>query len=938
MSTLHRYGGMRLIKTFFAAALVATAVTPLAAQEKSSGGLAGPVGVGPGMSMAGVPAAARAVPLVGEISIDGRIDDAAWLSAPVIGDFVQGEPTEGLPPTEPTEVRVLFDEGAIYVSARMYETDPSTIADQLVRRDEQGNFDHFSVSLDPNRDGLTGYEFQVAASGSQRDAFLFGDVQEDADWNAVWASSVRHDELGWTVEMRIPLSQIRYEARPGEQTWGINFERRRLESNERDYFSLQSRQVRGRVSQFGTIDGFQMAGGSRRLEILPFAVSQVNQAPAVPGDPLFTGTEFQPRIGADMSVGVGSAFSLDATVNPDFGQVEVDPEVINLTAFETFFPEKRPFFVQDARVFEFAGSSSGMGGRGGKSMFFSRRIGRQPQGGAPFSADFSNSPNQNTIIGAGKFTGRTGGGLSVGALGAVTAKETGDAYYTEGDSLTTFTAQPAALQGVVRLQQDFRDGGSKIGIIGTAIDRALPSDGSFDFLSNQAFSFGLDFDHQWGGDRGRDFRLWGFYAGSYVSGSRRAITSLQRSSLHYFQRPDASYLGVDTTATSLFGSDWRLQVERQSARHWTYGAWLGQQTPGFDINDLGFITSRERLDIGARVTYREIQPGSLFRDYSVSLYSFHNFRNSLIHDGFGDGNLARSYDEGTFWLHSRFTFLNNWDASIRTSYSPHTQSDTQTRGGPLMRSPGRVSFGADFNTDRRAFLSMRPSFSYTTGLLDNGYNVRAGLGFNIRPASSWEIEIGPNFSRTRNGAQYVTTSHAVDFAPTYGGRYIFGDLEQNSVSMDTRLNVAFTTDLSLQLYLQPLVSSGDYLSYRQLQAAESYDLLDFPEGQAVDTGSGVTCVGGTTCMKDDIRYFDFTGDGDPDHATSERDFNIRSLRGNAVFRWQYRPGSEIFLVWQHTRRDAQQYGNLDVGRDLDGLFAAPSENVFIVKISHYLNF
>ena len=322
------------------------ATLPVWGQEKASSGLgAGDNGAGSGLTGSGAPAIARAARRDGSISIDGRIDDEGWLTAPVITDFVQGEPTEGIAPTEPTEVRVLFDDHAIYVAARMYESDPSTIHDQLVRRDDRGAFDSFTFSLDPNQDGLTGYQFIVGASGAERDAFLFGDVQEDENWNAVWDSAVHRDGQGWTVEMKIPFSQIRYEARPGEQTWGANFKRRRLASNETDYFALQSRTVRGRVSQFGTIDGFQLTGGSRRIEIEPFAVSQVQSSPNEPGNPLFQKTDFSPRGGADVSLGVGSAFSLDMTFNPDFGQVEVDPEVINLTAFETFFPEKRPFFV-----------------------------------------------------------------------------------------------------------------------------------------------------------------------------------------------------------------------------------------------------------------------------------------------------------------------------------------------------------------------------------------------------------------------------------------------------------------------------------------------------------------------------------------------------------------------------------------------------------------
>ena len=921
------------------AALIALAIAPaLAAQQESGGSFAGTVGPAPGMSASGAPAVARAVRVNGSISIDGRIDEDAWRAAPVITGFVQGEPTEGAPPSELTEVRVLFDDGSIYVAARLHEADPSAIRDQLVRRDERGAFDHFAVSLDPNLDGLTGYQFQVAASGSQRDAFLFGDVQEDTDWNAVWDSGVRQDDTGWTVEMRIPLSQIRYEARAGEQTWGVNFERRRLESNEVSYFSLQSRTVRGRVSQFGTIDGFEMTSANPRIEVRPYVASQYNTAPSVADNPLFDGTEMQPRAGADVSVGVGSAFSFDATFNPDFGQVEVDPTVINLTAFETFFPEKRPFFVQDARIFEFAGSSGGRGGRGGKTMFFSRRIGREPQGFGPFSADFRDSPGSNTILGAGKFTGRTGGGLSVGALAALTVEEEGAAYYIDGDSLTTFVAQPGAAQGVVRLQQDFRGGGSKIGVIGTGISRRLPEDGSFDFLPGEAFSFGVDFDHQWGGTRARDFRLWGFYAGSLIRGSETALTRLQRSSLHYHQRPDADYLSVDSLATSMYGADWRIQLERQSARHWTWGLWAGQQTPDFNINDLGFITSGERLDLGARVSYRQIQPGRLFRSYNINFFTFHNFRHSLLHDGLSSESIARAYETGSFWLSGDFTFLNNWRASLRTSFSPQAQSDTQTRGGPLMMTPRRWNVGGNFNTDRRAALSLSPSFSYTRSALDGGFDVRAGLGFTVRPSSSWELSLGPSFNRQRNAAQYVTRSSAVAFEPTFGSRYIFGNLVRNSLSMDTRLNVAFSTAVSLQLFVQPLISTGAYRSYRQLQAAESFDLLDFTEGTAVADENGIICEGGTTCVNGSLRYFDFTGDGEPDHLTSDRDFNILSLRGNAVFRWEYRPGSEIFLVWQHSRRDTREFGDLDLGRDLGGLFSAPSENVFIFKLSHYLSF
>ncbi len=882
------------------------------------------------------PAAVDAVRREGALSIDGRLDDQAWQPAPIITDFVQGVPLEGAEPSEPTEVRVVFDDAAIYVAARMYESDPNVIRARLTRRDERGSFDSFKLSLDPNRDGLTGYEFEVSAAGAETDRYLFGDTQEDVNWDAIWDSAVQVDDRGWTVEMRIPLSQIRYEARPGMQTWGINFERRRLETNETDYFALQSRTARGRVSQFGTIDGLQLPRSSRRFEVRPFAVSQYHTAPAAAGNPLFDGTEMEPRGGLDMSMGIGSAFSLDATVYPDFGQVEVDPEVINLTAFETFFPEKRPFFVRDAQIFTFAGSRGGRMG-GGKALFFSRRIGREPRGSGPWDADFHAEPHLTSILGAAKLTGRTRSGLSVGALAAVTGREMGQAYFAQADSLGRFVAEPQAEHAVVRLQQDFRGGASKVGVIGTGLKRELPGDGSFDFLPSEAFSFGLDFEHQWGGRRGRDYRLWGFYSGSLVQGSNEALIRLQRNPTHYYQRPDATYLAVDSTATSMFGSDWRVQLEKEG-EHWTWGTWVGQQTPGFEVNDFGFLTTGERLDVGGRIGYREIRPGNLFRNYNISLFTYHNFRHSLLEKVRGPDHFRRSYDTGAAWMSGRFTFLNNWAFNLNFSYSPESQSDTQTRGGPLMTEPAEFNVRVDANTDRSRSFHVSPRFSYRVAAQGRGHDFNTGLNISYRPLPNWRFSLGPNYTNRRDAAQYVTRSTVMDYEPTYGTRYLFGDLQRTGFSMETRLNVSFTPDLSLQLYAQPLLSAGDYLGYRQLEAPGSFDFLEYAEGRAYRFNGDVTgCTGGTTCAFNGSRYFDFDGDGTLDYSTRDRDFNIRSLRGNAVFRWEYRPGSELFLVWQHARRESVLLGNFDLNRDLEGLWLAPAENVFIVKVSHYLS-
>jgi hypothetical protein len=878
---------------------------------------------------------ARIIPaerLEGSIEVDGRIDEPAWAGARVIDDFVQGEPVEGANPFQPTEVRILFDDDAIYVAARMTEPDPDSIAAQLVRRDEMGTFDYFTLSLDPNRDGLTGYEFRVSAANVQADAYLYDDTRDDRNWNAVWSSGVTRDESGWSMEMRIPLSQIRYDSSDEPQEWGINFTRRRIASNSVSYYTLESRNVRGKVSQFGRLDGVVVQKPPRRLEFLPYVASEMRTAPAVPGNPLFDGSEFTPRVGLDFSAGLGSAFSLDGTINPDFGQVEVDPEVINLTAFETFFEEKRPFFVRDAQIFNFSLS----GHR--NQLFFSRRIGREPRGGDLGDATFTDVPGQTNILGAAKLTGRTTGGLSVGVLGAATKGQTGRAYFDEDGRIEDFLVEPGAQHGVVRLQQDFGGGTSRIGGILTAQRRSLPEDGSFDFLTSNAYSAGLDFQHQWGGTSRRDWRVHGFFTGGYAKGPEEALLRIQQSSNHYFQRPDADYLEVDSTATSISGVNWRVQFERQNAEHWTWSVWTGQVTPGFEINDLGFSTSGERLDAGARIGYRDITPSSWYRQLNMRLFTFHNWRHSLLNDFFSAENWSHSHRAGMISLSGDLEFLNNWELELRSSYDFTLLSDTKTRGGPLMTQPGSIDVDLEVTTDRRKALSLGPSLMYRHRFLGNGEAWSAGLEVTWRPAPSWEFELQPTFGRDQNGSQYVTSTDTEPFEPTYGRRYLFGDLNRYTASMETRLNVAFTPNVSLQLFLQPLISSGDYRSYRQLERSESFDLHQFTPGTASQTNEGVRCEGGDICLLDGDQHVDFTGDGLADYSFSDRDFNIRSLRGSAVLRWEYRPGSVLFLVWQHARRESFDTGEFDFGGSVGGLFSGPSENAIMVKASYYLPF
>jgi hypothetical protein len=868
----------------------------------------------------------RAIERSGSVEIDGRLDEEAWSLAPAATGFVQREPLEGSPAEEDTEVRILFDETAVYVAARMHDSEAQAIADQLVRRDGWGQYDYFEVAFDPNQDRRTGYLFRVSAANVQRDVYLFEDNEQDDAWDAVWTSAVTRDSLGWTAELRIPLSQMRYEASEDVQSWGVNFVRRRVRTSEETHFALISRLQQGMVSQFANLDGVLIPRASRLIEFRPYALSSAHTAPSVPEDPFFDGSEFNSQFGLDFRYGLGAQFTLDATINPDFGQVEADPAVINLTAFETRFEERRPFFVEDAQIFDFSLSA-------GQDLYYSRRIGRPPHGDPPSGAQFADVPDAATIQAAVKVTGRTTGGLSAGGLVALTKEETGLATFDNTGPAESFRVEPQTGYGVFRLQQDFNDGTSTIGGIATVLGRNLPSDGSFNFLPSTAISAAIDFEHQWSN---RAWALFGYVSTSHVRGDSTAMLEIQQSSNHFFQRPDALRLGVDSSATSLSGVDWRLTLARRRGEHWTGSIWLAETTSGFEINDLGFSRRQEALDGGARLRYQEIRPGSVLRSYSATFWTHQNFSHDALEDVWSFNSWQRAHVSGSFSLRGEVEFLNYWELEGGVSLRPQMMDRTATRGGPLMLAPRSQSVNLSLQTDRRKRFNFGPEVDYRWSQLNAGSELELGLEFELRPSSRVELEIEPQFSRSRTAAQYVATTDAVPYQPTYGSRYLFADLKRREVSLEMRLDAVFSPTMSLQLFAQPLLSSGDYLSYKQLLEPETFDFDVFEEGSHELVGQDNFCRNGRSCLdSDNRRYLDLDGDELADYDFDDEDFNVRSLIGNIVFRWEYRPGSTVFLVWQRRQAHEASIGNFDFGRDFSALVKAPAENVFMVKLNYW---
>jgi len=859
------------------------------------------------------------------IDVDGRLAESAWAHAEPFGQFVQGEPVEGIPATNPTEVRVLFDQDAIYIAARMHDQNPDRIARQLTRRDEMGQYDYFDVSLSPAQDRRTGYRFRVSAGAVQGDAYLYDDVREDGSWDAVWQSAVAIDDLGWTVELRIPLSQVRFVPSERRQTWGVNFSRRRLAGNERSYFALESRTGGGRVSVFGRLDGLLLPSRPIPVELRPYVMARGRIAAAEEGDPFFSGREARGTGGIDLRAGVGGSFGLNLTLNPDFGQVEVDPAVINLSAFETFFPERRPFFVEDNQLLGFGLSGNQNG------LFYSRRIGREPQVRSYSEASFVDTPTETTILGAAKIAGRTGSGFSIGALAAVTAQERGRAEVADS-GIRDFVAEPRSYANVVSWQQELGGGTSQVNGTVTSLVRDLPGDGSLDHLIRGAWSAGIGFDHTWGR---RTWGISGWLATSLVRGDSTALLRVQRSPNHYYQRPDDPAGRLDSAARSMSGAEWRMQFEKRGGRHWTWGLWTGSRTAGFEVNDLGWSQGSARLDIGGRLQYREIMPGTWYQSYRITANTFHNFRHDALDRPFDLGFWRDAHKAGNLSLETDLTLRSYWSLGLDLRFRPTVRSDGLTRGGPLMIDPGALSTKLEVTSDRRMGLSGRAEIEAGGGRA--GSTVSTGIGLEWRPSSRVELELGPRLSWQTDRRQYVTAIDDSGYQDTFGRRYFFGDLKRQTFSLETRLNLIFTRTLSLQLFAQPLVSTGDYVGYKQLASPATFEFLTFAPGAPEPDGDGVRCIGGQSCTLDGQHYVDLTGDGVPEISFEDKDFRIRSLRGNAVLRWEYRPGSVLFLVWQQRRsyRDAEA-ARFEPFADLGALFGDPAEHIFSVKLSYWL--
>ncbi len=843
----------------------------------------------------------QAVRLAAPVTIDGLLDEAVWRDSPPFTELVQSEPVEGARPTERTEVRIAYDDDALYVGARMWDEHPDSILARLTRRDVSVDADRLNFYLDPFHDRRSGYYFMLNAAGVQFDGTLMNDSWDDLNWDGVWSGAAHVDDQGWTCEMRIPFSQFRFN-RNDHQVWGVNFKRVIARRNESDYVVYMPRDGGGFVSRFPDLVGLDGIRPGRAVELLPYVTTKGQYLRHDAGDPFRSDPEYEPDGGVDVRTSLGSRLTLNATVNPDFGQVEVDPAVVNLSDVESYFDEKRPFFVEGAQNFRFGneGANDYWGFNWPEPTFFySRRIGRAPQ--VVGDADFVDTPVGTRILGAAKLTGKLTPTTNFGMLHALTGRET--AHYQDGLTRWDAEAEPLTYYGATHALKEFKDRRLGLGFMTTAVERDFSHNGLGDDLNRSSLMSGVD---GWAFlDRAKKYVVSGYTAVSRVDGSQARIRDLQESSRHYLQRPDRRHFRLDPNATSLTGMVSRYWINKQNGSVLLNCA-AGYLDPHFDVNDMGFMSRSGLINTHFGTGYQWTKTNHVRKYTNVMATLFSSWNTD------GDRTVTG------LWGSTRTTWINNWETQINLDHIFEGLDDRRTRGGPMMKMPAGEEYYGRFQTNFKNAMGYEVETNANSDAAGSYYwNVYPYVEW--KPASNIMLSMGPGYERTHERAQYV--DGGVDdpaVTSTYGHRYLFGTLDQRTLLANIRLNCAFSPRLTLQLFAQPLVSSGRYGDFKELAAPRTFDFVHYGASAVRSDGTvDVTPLVGAPFSFDDP------------------DFDFKSLRGNAVLRWEYLPGSTLFLVWTQERTDDQLLSDFRIRRSFDRLLDSKASNIFLVKATRY---
>lgn len=827
--------------------------------------------------------------------IDGLINEPAWDVVEWDGDFTQWEPANGAPPSQETQFKIIYNDDYLFVAIRAFDSVPDEIVQRMSRRDGfEGDF--VEINIDSHHDFLTAYSFSATVAGVKGDERITKDgfVWDDT-WNPIWYLKTSVDELGWVAEMKIPMTQLRF-SDDSIQVWGLEVKRMLYREDERSLWQHVDNTEKGYVSRFGELHGLENLNPKRQFDITPYVVGSYEHYKKEEDSPFYPGSELDARIGVDAKIGLSNNITMDLTINPDFGQVEADPSEVNLSAFESYFEEQRPFFIEGRNIYEFP-LELGDGDESNNGLFYSRRVGRSPQYYPDY--DYVRMPENTKILGAAKISGKTKKGLSIGVMESVTNTEKAQVM-NEGGVEEKIIVEPMTNYFVGRLEQEMNEGNTKVGGIFTSTNRIIKND-HLQELPTNAYSGGINIDHSW---NDRKYNINFKLMGSSVNGDSASMMNLQTSSRRYYQRPDSKTIKLDSNRSSLSGYGGFLSFGKFTSSGWNYLGWVSWLSPGLELNDIGFMRSTDQIGQVFWLGYTSPQPVGIFRRYSFGLAQW----NAWNFDG------THLYLGANLHINTRFT--NYWSFGLGSNFSGTSHSVSLLRGGPIFIVPYGANYWSHLGTDERKKIALDVFVSQFFG--QDGYTRRNNIGIDItyRPSDRLKLSIEPFYSTNNNQIQYVSTE-------SYQGNdeYFLAEIDQHTFVMEFRVDYSFTPDLSLQFYGQPFVSSGMYSNYKRVINSTASLYTDRFE----------------IVYPDEENELDLNGDGLADVSLSDPDFKVVYFQSNMVLRWEYMPGSTVFVVWSQARDDsnfATEELPFNFNDDVNHMFSIFPHDIFLIKISY----
>ena len=840
--------------------------------------------------------------------IDGNITDETWNTVPWDTDFTQLSPTEGNKPTQKTKIKIIYDEKNLYLAVRCYDSEPDKIVKRLSRRD--GNVgDWIEINLDSYHDLRTAFAFTVTAAGVKGEEFAsLNGKSWDKSYNPIWFVKTKIDEEGWTAEFKIPFTQIRFTDKE-EQIWGMQIQRMDFRLNERTLWQRMPRTVAGWISNMGELHGIKNIKPQKQIEIQPYAVGQTETFEKEIGNPFATGKRSSANFGLDGKIGITNNLTLDFTVNPDFGQVEADPSAIVLDGFQIFQQEQRPFFVENKNIFDYQVTEAQAGGPFTRdNVFYSRRIGRSPQGGTTAgTGEFVKRPGNTSIIGAAKFSGKTRSGLSIGILEAITQEE-----FAEIDNNGTRrdeVIEPLTNYFLTRLQKEYNNSNTLIGGIFTAANKNL-TDTNITDIHNAAYTGGVDFKHQW---NNRTWYAAGNLVMSKVLGSKEAIYNTQTSLRHNFQRVDATHVNVDPYRTSLTGTGGNVKFGKSGGGKFLFESGVTWRSPELEMNDIGFQRNADDITHYNWMSYKSLKPFSIFRSLQVNYNHYVSWNFEGKHTYLGFNNNANA------------TFNNQWGMGYGMHYAVIDYTDSALRGGPMLRLPKSFEASWYLQSDKRKKFQFKINLRQTTGESNSFTNKSASLSLSYVPINSFNISLSGSISSNNQELQYVSTEYS-GIGNNSIPRYINANLDQDTFNLSLRLNYTITPELTIQYYGSPFISRGRYNNFKYITNSLASRFTD--RFQQYNTNQI------TYDSASDSYLVDENIDATTDFSISNPDFSFIQFQSNLVARWEYIPGSEIFLVWsQGLTRNGNPMDKLLPSLN-DNIFGQTAHNIFLIKATY----